>query len=406
MIKMTKVVERFLKYAKIETTSAEGSTTVPSTHTQLAFANILADELKEIGLKDVSVDENGYVMATIPKNTDNPFPTIGFIAHMDTSPEASGTNVSPVIHENYDGSNILLKELTISPDEFPALKKYIGDTIITADGTTLLGADDKAGIAEIITAAEYLIKTNAPHGDIKIGFTPDEEIGCGADHFDVAKFGADFAYTMDGGDMGELEYENFNAAKAVVTIKGKSVHTGYAKDIMINASHIVNDLLTLMPEDETPETTEGYEGFFHVTDITSNVSKATVGLIIRDFDMDTFNERCTYIRKCVDAINQIYGNIASVEITEQYLNMFDTFADKMHVIDLAKAAFEKAGITPSVKPIRGGTDGARLSFMGLPCPNIFAGGHNFHGPYEFVPVSAMEKAVEIIINICLMADSF
>jgi len=401
---MNNLVERFIRYVKDDTTSAEGSSTFPSTVTQTDFARKLADELNELGLKDVSMDENGYVFGTIPANTDEPFHTVGFIAHMDTAPDAPGANVCPIFHENYDGSDMVLKNnIIISADEFPALKKYIGDTIITSDGTTLLGADDKAGVAEIITAAEYLLKTDEPHGEIKIGFTPDEEIGCGADRFDVEKFGADFAFTMDGGDLGELEYENFNAAKAVVTIKGKNVHPGYAKDIMINATKIVNDFLTLLPEDETPETTEGYEGFFHVTDINATVSNATVSLIIRDFDKDTFMERCLYIKKCVEAINAIYGEVASVMISEQYLNMLDTFSDKMYILDIAKKGFEKAGVVPEIKLIRGGTDGARLSFMGLPCPNIFAGGHNFHGFYEFVPVSAMEKAKDVITGICLSA---
>ena len=405
MIKMSNLVERFLKYVKEDTASVEGSDSFPSTATQIDFAKKLADELSEIGLKDVSVDENGYVFATVPANTDKPFHTVGFIAHMDTAPDAPGKNVCSVLHENYNGEDMVLKNnVVISPSEFPALKKYMGDTIITSDGTTLLGADDKAGVAEIVTAAEYLLKTDEPHGIVKIGFTPDEEIGCGADRFDVEKFGADFAFTMDGGDMGELEYENFNAAKAVVTITGKNVHPGYAKDIMINANLIVNDFLTLLPEDETPETTEGREGFFHVTDISSTVSKAVISLIIRDFDKDTFMERCTYIKKCVDAINTIYGDVAEVLISEQYLNMIDTFDGKMFILDIAKKGFEKAGVTPEIKLIRGGTDGARLSFMGLPCPNIFAGGHNFHGFYEFVPVSAMEKAKDVIIGIALSAE--
>ncbi len=396
------VTERFLKYVKVETTSSEESSTFPSTSTQVEFAKTLAEELKEIGLKDVKVDNYGYVYGLIPKNAEG-FPTIGFVAHMDTSPDASGKDVKPLIHANYNGEDIILNGIEISPKDFPYLKYYVGETLITADGTTLLGADDKAGIAEIITAAEYLISTDKPHGDIKIAFTPDEEIGSGADHFDVEGFGCDFAYTMDGGAVGELEYENFNAAKAVITITGKSVHPGAAKGVMINAALVVNDLLTLLPEDEIPATTEKYEGFFHVTDISANVSKAVVSLIIRDFDMDTFKERCEYIEKCVYAINQVYGNIATVEISEQYLNMLEKFDGKMHIIDLAKKAMAEAGITPVIQPIRGGTDGARLSFMGLPCPNIFAGGHNFHGPYEFVPVSSMEKAVEVIKNICLMA---
>ena len=402
---MSNLVERFLRYVKEDTTSKEGSSTFPSTSTQIDFAKKLADELNAIGLKDVSLDENGYVFATVPKNTDKPFHTVGFIAHMDTAPDAPGKNVKPILHENYDGSDIVLKNgVVISAEEFPAIRKYMGDTIITSDGTTLLGADDKAGVAEIITAAEYLLKTDEPHGDIKIGFTPDEEIGCGADRFDVEKFAADFAFTMDGSDLGELEYENFNAAKAVVTIKGKNVHPGYAKGIMINANRIVNDFLTLLPEDETPEETEGREGFFHVTDITSTVSGAEISLIIRDFDSDTFMERCHYIKKCVEAINAIYGDIAEVLISEQYLNMFDTFGDKMYILDIAKKGFEKAGVEPEIKLIRGGTDGARLSFMGLPCPNIFAGGHNFHGCFEFVPVSAMEKAKDVIIGIALSAE--
>lgn len=402
-MKMSKVVERFLKYVAFDTTSDENSTSCPSTEKQLVLAKHLACELKSLGLKDVCLDENGYVYGTVPKNTDEPFPTIGFIAHMDTSPDASGTDVKPILHPDYNGKDIRLKGVTISPDEFPAIKKYTGDTIITADGTTLLGADDKAGGAEIVTAAEMLMSTDLPHGDIKIAFTPDEEIGRGADLFDVKSFNADFAYTMDGGDMGELEYENFNAAKADITIFGKSVHPGYAKGVMVNASLLAAEFINNMPCNERPETTDGYEGFYHVTDVESSVGKAKISLIIRDFDAESFKNRCEYVKKAAKELGGKYGVEIKAEITEQYLNMAETFKDKMYIISLAEEAFKKAGITPDIRPIRGGTDGARLSFMGLPCPNIFAGGHNFHGPYEFVPVSAMEKAAEIIVNICTMA---
>ena len=402
-MKMSKVVERFLKYVAFDTTSDEDSTSCPSTEKQLVLAKHLACELKSLGLKDVCLDENGYVYGTVPKNTDEPFPTIGFIAHMDTSPDASGTDVKPILHPDYNGKDIRLKGVTISPDEFPAIKKYTGDTIITADGTTLLGADDKAGIAEIVTAAEMLMSTDLPHGDIKIALTPDEEIGRGADLFDVKRFNADFAYTMDGGDMGELEYENFNAAKADITIFGKSVHPGYAKGVMVNASLLAAEFINNMPCNERPETTDGYEGFYHVTDVESSVGKAKISLIIRDFDAESFKNRCEYVKKTAKELGGKYGVEIKAEITEQYLNMAETFKDKMYIISLAEEAFKKAGITPDIRPIRGGTDGARLSFMSLPCPNIFAGGHNFHGPYEFVPVSAMEKAAEIIVNICTMA---
>lgn len=402
-MKMSKVVERFLKYVAFDTTSDEESTACPSTEKQLILAKYLADELENIGLKDVYLDGNGYVYGTVPKNTEEPFPTIGFIAHMDTSPDASGTDVKPILYPNYDGKDIVLNGITISPAEFPLIKKYIGDTIITADGTTLLGADDKAGVAEIVTAAEILMSVGLSHGDIKIAFTPDEEIGRGADLFDVKKFNADFAYTMDGGDMGELEYENFNAAKADITISGKSVHPGYAKGVMVNASVLAAEFINNMPQNERPETTDGYEGFYHITDIKSSVSEAKISLIIRDFDTESFKSRCEYIKSAAKELGIKYGVDIKADITEQYLNMAETFKDKMYIISLAEEAFKKAGVTPGIRPIRGGTDGARLSFMGLPCPNIFAGGHNFHGPYEFVPVSAMEKAAEIIVNICTMA---
>lgn len=401
---MSNVTERFLKYVTFDTTSDESSSTCPSTDKQLVFARYLSEELINIGLKDVKLDDNGYVYGTVPKNTDKPLPSIGFIAHMDTSPDASGKDIKPRFHKNYDGSDIILNGITISPNEFPALKKYIGETIITADGTTLLGADDKAGIAEIVTAAEILISTASEHGDIKIAFTPDEEIGRGADLFDVNGFGADFAYTMDGGGEGELEFENFNTAGAVITINGKSVHPGYAKGVMVNASHLAAEFINNLPANERPETTDGYEGFYHVTAIESSVGKAEVRLIIRDFNAETFKKRCKYIKDSAEKLGLKYGVCVKADITEQYLNMADKIKDKMYIISLAEEAFKKSGITPDKKPIRGGTDGARLSFMGLPCPNIFAGGYNFHGPFEFIPVSSMEKAVDVIVNICTMAE--
>ncbi len=396
---MKSVTERFLTYIKHPTTSDENSLSFPSTKQQLMFADFLVRECQTIGLADASVDHFGYVTASIPATTTNA-PAIGFIAHMDTSPDAKGENIMPHIVHNYDGGIIPLNGLTLNPEEFPSLKQYIGDTIITTDGNTLLGADDKAGIAEILTAAQYLIShPEIPHGKICIAFTPDEEIGKGADHFDVEKFGADFAYTLDGGKIGELEYENFNAAQAVIHIKGKSVHPGTAKNTMVNAALIGAEIASMLPEKEIPSKTEGYEGFFHLCSFEGNVSEATLRYIIRDFNTETFEHRKNLLQLIVARKNIQYANALTLELKDQYYNMSSQLRDCMQIVELAKQAMFACDITPVVQPIRGGTDGARLSFMGLPCPNLFAGGHNFHGPYEYIPVSSMEKAVQMIVKI-------
>ena len=395
---MLNIMNRFLKYVNICTTSDENSNSFPSSPFQLAFGEALAEECKEIGLKEVSVDNYGYVSAFLPSNTSKQVPSVCFIAHMDTSPDASGFNIRPIITENYDGGIIKLKNRELNPDEFPSLKNYIGDTIISSDGTTLLGADDKAGIAEIITAMEYIIKNNIVHGDIRILFTPDEEIGKGVDYLDVNNLKADFGFTIDGGELGELEYENFNASSAEITIKGKSVHPGTAKGVMQNAALIAAEFVSLMP-DETPANTEGYEGFYHLSGINGGVSEAKLYYIIRDFDNEGFNARNEKIKSVTDIINSKYGNIASCEIREQYRNMREIIEKNMDIIKLAEKSMMDCGIVPKIQPIRGGTDGARLSFMGLPCPNIFAGGHNFHGPYEFIPLNSMIKACELIVKI-------
>lgn len=396
---MKSVTERFLTYIKHPTTSDEHSLSFPSTKQQLMFADFLLKECQTIGLADASVDRFGYVTASIPATTANA-PAIGFIAHMDTSPDAKGENIMPHIVYNYDGGVIPLNGLTLNPEEFPSLKQYIGDTIITTDGTTLLGADDKAGIAEILTAAQYLIAhPEIPHGKICIAFTPDEEVGKGADHFDVEKFGADFAYTLDGGKIGELEYENFNAAQAVIHIKGKSVHPGTAKNTMVNAALIGAEIASMLPEKEIPSKTEGYEGFFHLCSFEGNVSEATLRYIIRDFNTETFEHRKNLLQLIVARKNIQYANALTLELKDQYYNMSSQLNHCMEIVELAKQAMFACDITPIVQPIRGGTDGARLSFMGLPCPNLFAGGHNFHGPYEYIPVSSMEKAVQMIVKI-------
>lgn len=397
---MKTVLERFLKYVEINTQSSEDSSSSPSTQSQLTFAMILADECKKIGLSEVKVNPYGYMTATLKANTTEIIPSIGFIAHMDTSPDASGENIKPKLTEHYNGGDIKLKGLTLSPEEFPTLLDYIGDTIITADGTTLLGADDKAGIAEILTALEYLVEhPEIKHGTIRICFTPDEEIGQGVAHFDVGSFGADFAYTVDGGKIGELEYENFNAAKAVVTIKGKSVHPGTAKGIMINAGLIAAELVSALPEEETPAQTDQYDGFYHLVSISGTVKSAKATFIIRDFDMKHFENRKAFLMKLVADFNKKYQNALTIEIRDEYFNMVTKIKEHMHVVDLACEAFKACGITPIIQPIRGGTDGAGLSFMGLPCPNLFAGGHNFHGPYEYIPLTSMEKAVSVLIKI-------
>lgn len=400
---MKTVTERFLTYVKHHTTSDETSDTFPSTKRQLAFAAFLAKECEAIGLQSVSMDAYGYVTALLPGNTANA-PTIGFISHMDTSPDASGENVLSNVVENYDGKAIPLNGTVLSPEEFPSLKEYIGQTLITSDGTTLLGADDKAGIAEILTAAEYLLAhPEIPHGAIRIAFTPDEEIGKGVDFFDVDKFHADFAYTMDGGRIGELEYENFNAARAIIRIKGKNVHPGSAKNVMKNAALIGTEIASLLPERETPAKTEGYEGFFHLCSFEGDVTSATLNYIIRDFNADSFAHRKELLRLIVERKNAQYNNCIELDLRDEYYNMLSQIEPHMEIISLAKQAMLDCGITPIIQPIRGGTDGARLSFMGLPCPNLFAGGHNFHSNYEYIPVPSMEKAVSMIVRIAELA---
>ncbi len=396
------IVERFLNYVSYDTQSSEETGVTPSTEKQRIFAEYLKKELVAEGLQDVELDELGYLYATLPANTDKHVPTIGFIAHMDTSPDASGQNVKPRIVEHYDGTDIVLSEgIVTSVEKFPELLQHKGEDLIVTDGTTLLGADDKAGIAEIVQAMVYLQQhPDIKHGKIRVGFNPDEEIGLGAHHFDVEKFGCEFAYTMDGSEVGEIEFENFNAASAKITINGCSVHPGYAKDKMVNAARIATELVSMLPADETPETTEGYEGFFHLTNVSGSVEKAQLSFIIRDHDREYFESRKAEISDVVESINEKYGNIATLELKDQYYNMREKLEDKMYIIDIAKQAIEEAGMTPKVRAIRGGTDGAQLSFMGLPCPNIFAGGLNFHGPHEFCPVQSLEKAMMTVVNIC------
>ena len=390
----------FTDFISINTQSDENSDSYPSTESQELFAEVIAGKLSVMGMKKVDVDRYSYVTAELPANTDEDMPVIGFISHMDTSPDYSGMGIKPNIIADYNGSDIVLKDgIIISPTEFPILKNYVGKTVITADGTTLLGGDDKAGMAEIFTAMDYLIKhPEIKHGKIKVAFTPDEEIGAGVDYFDVKKFGCDLAYTIDGGDEGEINYECFNAAKAKISIRGKSVHPGTAKGSMINAALLAMELNSLLP-DEKPENTEGYEGFYHLTDMKGDVSRAELEYIIRDHDREKFEKRKQILQTAADSINQKYGNCAEIEITDQYYNMAEIISQHKDVLDRAVKAAEKAGVKVDIRPIRGGTDGARLSFMGLPCPNLFTGGHNFHGPYEFVVLESMVKAVETILNI-------
>jgi len=401
------LVNRFLNYVKFETTSCESSTSVPSTSTQMKFARFLVDELEDLGLNEVSLDDNGYVTATLPSNTDKKVPTIGFIAHMDTSPDMSGLNVKPNIIKNYKGGDIVLnkeKNIILSPNDFPELNDHIGMDIITTDGTTLLGADDKAGIAEIITAMEYLIKKpEIKHGDIKIGFTPDEEIGRGVEHFDVDKFGADFAYTIDGGPVGELEYENFNAASAQIRIQGRNVHPGSAKNKMINSLLIAQELNSMLPVHDVPEATEGYEGFYHLVNFNGTVESTSIAYIIRDHSMEKFESRKKLLTSAVNFLNEKYGNIISMELKDSYYNMKEKIEPVMYVVDIAKKSMEDIGIAPIIKPIRGGTDGAGLSYKGLPCPNIFTGGLNYHGKYEYISIQGMKKAVYTILRIAELA---
>ncbi|MCB0460681.1 MAG: peptidase T [Flavobacteriaceae bacterium] len=401
---MQHIIDRFTKYIKIDTQSDPNNEAFPSTEKQWNLAKILVEDLKDIGLQDVTLDDNCYIMATLPSNVDYEVPTIGFIAHMDTSPDYSGTNVNPQIHKNYDGKDIVLNKeqnIILSPDYFDDLLLYKGQTLITTDGTTLLGADDKAGITEIITAMEYLIQhPEIKHGEIKVAFTPDEEVGKGAHKFDVKKFGAKWAYTMDGSQIGELEYENFNAAGAKVIIEGKSVHPGYAKGKMINSLLIANDFIASLPKNEIPQETEGYEGFFHLHSINGSVEKTELQYIIRDHDRKLFEDRKEQFKKTAENINSKLGqNLIQVEVKDQYFNMKEKVEPVKYIVDIAKEAMEGLGIKPIVKAIRGGTDGSQLSYMGLPCPNIFAGGHNFHGRYEYVPVESMVKATEVIVKI-------
>ena len=403
------ITERFINYTKFDTQSAEDSDCVPSTKKQLVFAEYLKKELEREGLDDVELDEKGYIYATLKANTKGKIPTIGFISHYDTSPDCSGADIKAQIVRNYDGSDILLSEgIVSSPKKFPELLQHIGEDLIVSDGTTLLGADDKAGIAEIVQAMVYLQQhKDIKHGKIRIAFNPDEEIGMGAHHFDVEKFGCQWAYTMDGGDLGELEFENFNAASAKITIHGLSVHPGYAKGKMINASALAAELACMMPADETPETTEGYQGFYHLLGIQSSVEHAKMSYIIRDHDRDRFDDRKRFMQICVQKMNERYGEgTVEIDIRDQYYNMKEKIDPEMHVIDLVLKAMQATGVAPKVKPIRGGTDGAQLSYRGLPCPNIFAGGVNFHGPHEFVSIQSMEKAMQVIVKICEMTAAY
>lgn len=401
---MQHIIDRFISYISIDTQSDPNSNTTPSTEKQWDLAHKLVAELKEIGMQEVEIDENAYIMATLPSNMDKEVPTIGFIAHFDTSPDFTATNVNPQIIENYDGGDIVLNKeenIVLSPSYFEDLLQYKGNTLITTDGTTLLGADDKAGITEIVTAMEYLIQhPEIKHGKIRVGFTPDEEIGRGAHKFDVAAFGADWAYTMDGSQIGELEYENFNAAGVKVKISGKSVHPGYAKGKMINAVLIANEFISSLPANEVPQKTTGREGFFHVHHLSGEIENASIELIVRDHDLQKFNDRKALLQEITDKLNATYGPQVTLEIKDQYFNMREKIEPVMHIVDIAEKAMKTLEITPIIKPIRGGTDGSQLSFMGLPCPNIFAGGHNFHGKYEYVPVESMQKAVDVIVKIC------
>lgn len=404
MIEKSKLIDRFIRYVKIDTQSDPDSETTPSTEKQWNLARKLVEELNRIGLTDVHIDEHAYIMATLPGNVEHPVPTIGFISHFDTSPDFSGENVNPQIIENYDGKTIILNKaenIVLSPEEFEDLLLYKGQTLIVTDGKTLLGADDKAGIAEIVSAMEYLINhPEIKHGPIRIGFTPDEEIGRGAHRFNVKKFNAEWAYTIDGSQIGQLEYENFNAAGATIQIKGKIVHPGTAKGKMINSMYMASRFINALPKFETPEHTEGREGFFHLTQIHGDVDHTTLKYIIRDHDKEHFEARKAVMQKAANALNTEIGKeLIQVSIVDQYYNMREKIEPVMHIVNIAQEAMEAVGVTPIIQPIRGGTDGSQLSFMGLPCPNIFAGGHNFHGRYEYVPVESMMKAIEVIVKI-------
>mgnify|MGYP000665833569 CR=1 FL=1 len=403
------ITERFLNYVKFDTQSSEESQTVPSTSKQLLFAEYLKKELEREGLDDVELDEKGYLYATLKGNIKEEVPTIGFISHYDTSPDCSGADIKPQIVQNYNGTDILLSEGIISsPKKFPELLQHVGEDLIVTDGHTLLGADDKAGIAEIVQAMVYLQEhKEIKHGKIRVAFNPDEEIGMGAHHFDVEKFGCDWAYTVDGGDLGDLEYENFNAAAAKIHIKGVSVHTGYAKGKMVNASRLAVEFQNMIPETETPEQTEGYEGFYHLLGIESRCEEAKLSYIIRDHDREKFEDRKDFIEKCVEKMNEKYGEgTVTAEIFDQYYNMKEKIDPNMHVIDIVLKAMQESGVPPRVEPIRGGTDGAQLSFKGLPCPNIFAGGVNFHGPHEFVSIQVMQKVVDTIVKIAEITEEY
>lgn len=411
---MQNIIDRFVKYVKIDTESDPNSDTTPSTKKQFDLANLLVEELKSIGLTDVSIDEFGYVMGTLPSNVDHDVPVIGFVSHFDTSPDFSGANVNPQIIPNYDGGDIILnieQKIILSPNYFDDLLQYKGQTLITTDGLTLLGADDKAGITEIVSAMEYLVQNpQIKHGTIRVGFTPDEEIGRGADKFDVEKFGAKWAYTMDGSQIGELEYENFNAAGVKLIFRGKSVHPGYAKGKMINSMLLASKFISKLPKKEVPEKTTDYEGFYHVNHIDGSIEETKVELIIRDHDATKFDIRKKVVAKMVKKMNRRYAqqfgeDIVSVEIKDQYYNMKEKVEPMMFIVDLAEKAMRDLGIEPLIKPIRGGTDGSRLSYMGLPCPNIFAGGHNFHGKYEYVPVESMKSAIDVIVKIAELTAS-
>ena len=404
MIDKKHLIDRFISYVTVDTESDPTSDTTPSTSKQWDLANALVEELKHIGLQDVTIDENAYIMATLPSNVPHEVPTIGFISHFDTTPDFTGKDVKPQIIENYDGKDIVLNKaqnIILSPSYFEDLLLYKGQTLITTDGTTLLGADDKAGITEIVSAMEYLVQhPEIKHGKIRVGFTPDEEIGRGAHKFDVEKFGAEWAYTMDGSQVGELEYENFNAAGALVSIKGKIVHPGYAKGKMVNSMYIATDYINSLPRLETPEHTQDRQGFFHLYSVTGEVDSTQLQYIIRDHDKEHFEARKEMMLKLADELNSQLGEpCVSVEIKDQYFNMREKIEPVMHIVDIAQQAMEQAGIKPLIKPIRGGTDGSQLSFKGLPCPNIFAGGHNFHGRFEYVPIESIQKAIEVIINI-------
>ena len=404
MINKKHLIERFIKYVTIDTESDPNNPAFPSTENQWDLANVLVEDLKVIGMQDIYLDENCYIMATLPSNVSHNVPIIGFVSHMDTSPDFTGKNIKPQITENYQGNDIILnkeKNIILSPDYFEDLLQYKGQTIITTDGTTLLGADDKAGITEIVTAMEYLIQhPEIQHGTIRICFTPDEEVGKGAHLFDVEKFGAAWAYTMDGSQIGELEYENFNAASAVVTITGKIVHPGYAIGKMINSMQIANEFMSLLPEAEVPEKTTDYQGFFHLHDMNGTVEKTVLEYIIRDHDLDLFAKRKNVLQNIADKLNKVAGqNLIEITMKDQYFNMKEKIVPVMHIVDLVEETMIDLGITPLIKPIRGGTDGSQLSFKGLPCPNIFAGGHNFHGRFEYVPAESMVKAAEVIVGI-------